>query len=104
MKIEWTLEAKNNLCEIEDYLFDVFGYQTVEGFYTLVDKALEILSAGNIDFERYENTDLRKYLLTEYNYMIYKRLEDKIVVIAVINNHRSPKDNYQKITELKKSN
>ena len=83
-------------------MFDAFSYQTVEDFYTLVDKTVEILSTGNIDFEKYEDTDWRKYLLTEYNYMIYKKLEGKTVIVSVINNYRNPKENYKKILELNK--
>ncbi|MDR1876616.1 MAG: type II toxin-antitoxin system RelE/ParE family toxin [Flavobacteriaceae bacterium] len=85
MLVEWTHEAEKDLLKIEDYLIENWDYNVLEDFLNLLDIAIEILIEGKTEFERYKDTEYRKYLLTKHNYLIYHKLEDRIIILKLIN-------------------
>lgn len=94
-----TDEAKFDIIEIENFLLYKWGLNVLLDFNEKFDKALEILSAGNALFERYEDTIYRKFLLTKHNYIIYKITEDSIYIIKVLQNFQDPEENYKNLTD-----
>lgn len=93
-----TDEAKFDIIEIENFLLNKWGLNVLLDFNEKFDKALEIISAGNVVFERYENTEYRKYLLTKHNYIIYKDIGDTVYIIKLLQNFQNPEENYKTLT------
>ncbi|WP_128331261.1 type II toxin-antitoxin system RelE/ParE family toxin [Apibacter sp. HY039] len=100
MQIEWTREAENDLLKVEDYLLENWNYKVLENFLNILDKAAEILISGNVEFEKYEDTKYSKFLLTKHNYLIYHKVNDKIIILKLINNFQNPDNNYDDITKV----
>ena len=99
MKIEILSSADKDLKSIEEYLLEKWSYEVLLDFYEKYDKALEILSSEIVVFSFYEDTLLRKFLLTKHNTIIYKIENETIYITRILQNFQNPEENYKDLTE-----
>ncbi|WP_374441570.1 type II toxin-antitoxin system RelE/ParE family toxin [Epilithonimonas sp.] len=98
-KVDISVEAQQDIDDIESYLLRKWNQDVVFGFFDLLDNAISILEVGNVYFEKYENTGFMKYLVTKHNYIIYDYQDDLLRIHRVINNFQNPEDNYKSISK-----
>lgn len=71
MRYEISEKAEQDLLHIEDYLLEEWDIAVLEDFFEKFQKAIAILLAKNVVFQKYEDTDFHKFLLTKHNTLIY---------------------------------
>lgn len=98
-KVDISVEAQQDIDDIESYLLRKWNQDVVFGFFDLLDNAISILEVGNVYFEKYENTGYMKYLVTKHNYIIYDYQDDLLRIHRIINNFQNPEDNYKSISK-----
>ncbi len=98
-KVDISVEAQQDIDDIESYLLRKWNQDVVFGFFDLLDNAISILEVGNVYFEKYENTVFMKYLVTKHNYIIYDYQDDLLRIHRIINNFQNPEDNYKSISK-----
>ncbi len=69
MKVNISVEAQQDINDIESYLLQKWNERVVLKFFDLLDNAIAILETGNVHFEKYRDTDFMKYLVTKHNYI-----------------------------------
>lgn len=99
-KVDISVEAQQDIDEIESYLLRKWNQNVVFKFFDLLDKAISILEVGNVNFEKYEDTGFMKYLVTKHNYIIYDYQGDLLRIHRIINNFQNPGDNYESVSKL----
>lgn len=98
-KVKISSEAKLDLIGIEEYLLNKWNEQVADDFYQKLIDAIDILETSNVNFERYFDTDFRKFLLTKHNTIIYQVINDEITIVRILQNFQDPEDNYKSIKE-----
>ena len=88
-----TDEAKFDIAEIEEYLLKKWNIDVLLDFNDKFDKAIHTLRSGNVLFEKYENTEFRKFLLTKHNTIIYKIDDETIFIVKILQNFQDPNGN-----------
>lgn len=68
-----------------------------DDFYVKLIDAVDILEGGSVVFERYENTQFRKFLLTKHNTIIYDIHNDLITIVRILQNFQNPDKNYKSL-------
>jgi plasmid stabilization system protein ParE len=99
-KVDISVEAQQDINNIESYLLRKWNQEVVFDFFDLLDNAISILEVGNVFFEKYEKTDFMKYLVTKHNYIIYDYKGDLLRIHRVLNNFQNPEDNYESVSKL----
>lgn len=98
--VEITDDAKFDLINIEEYLFKRWGEKVADEFYQKLIDAIAILENTNVLFEKYEDTDFRKFLLTKHNTIIYKIENKTIFIVKILQNFQDPDENLKSIQDL----
>ncbi len=98
-KVDISIEAQQDIDEIESYLLRKWNQDVVFSFFDLLDNAISILELGNVYFEKYENTGYMKYLVTKHNYIVYDYQDDLLRIHRIINNFQNPDDNFKSISK-----
>lgn len=92
--VKISADAKLDLIEIENYLVNKWSEKVAHDFYQKLIDAIVILEDGLVIFERYENTEFRKFLLTMHNTIIYAIDQDLITIVRILQNFQDPEENY----------
>ncbi len=100
LKSEITENAQKDIGRIEKYLLLKWNEQVLLDFLIRLRDALDILESGNIHFERYEDTNFRKFLLTKHNSIIYKVENETVYIVRILQNFQNPDDNYGSVSKL----
>lgn len=97
MKIKFSDESLSDLKNIEEYLLENWNDKIFDDFLTKVDKIVELICEGNIVFQKYENTDYHKILITKHNTLIYIIETDVLRIIKILQNFQDPEDNQKSL-------
>lgn len=99
MEIWFSDDAFEDLDVIEIFLLYRWNDKVLEDFNKKLRACLNTIMEGNVVFQKYEDTDYHKFLITKHNTLIYK-IEDNILKIyRIINNFQNPEDHYESITQ-----
>lgn len=98
-RVEISTDAKLDLIEIENYLVSKWSEKVADDFYQKLVDAIVILEDGHVIFERYEDTQFRKYLLTKHKTIIYDIQKDLITIVRILQNFQDPEENYKSVSE-----
>jgi len=98
-KVKISSEAKLDLIRIEEYLLNKWNEKVADDFYQKLIDAIDILETTMVNFERYFDTDFRKFLLTKHNTIIYRLIGDEITIVRILQNFQNPDDNYKSLNE-----
>lgn len=96
-KVKISSGAKLDLIRIEEYLLNKWNEKLADDFYQKLIDAIDILETTNVNFERYLDTDFRKFLLTKHNTIIYRVIDDEITIVRVLQNFKDPDENYKSL-------
>lgn len=97
MKIKFSDESLSDLKNIEEYLLENWNDKIFDDFLTKLDKIVELICEGNIVFQKYENTDYHKILITKHNTLIYIIETDVLRIIKILQNFQDPEDNQKSL-------
>ncbi|CAD7800074.1 hypothetical protein CHRY9390_00578 [Chryseobacterium aquaeductus] len=97
MKIKFSDESLSDLRNIEEYLLKNWSDKVYDDFLTKLDEIVEIICLGNISFQKYENTDLHKVLITKHNTLIYIIENDLLKIVRILQNFQDPDENYKSL-------
>jgi len=98
-KVKISSDAKSDLIKIEEYLLSKWNEKVADDFYEKLIEAIDILENVNVNFERYLDTDFRKFLLTKHNTIIYKMGDEEITIVRILQNFQDPDENYQSLND-----
>ncbi|MCY0976560.1 type II toxin-antitoxin system RelE/ParE family toxin [Chryseobacterium sp. CY350] len=98
-KVKISSEAKLDLIEIEEYLRNKWNEKVADDFYQKLIDAIEILENSNVNFERYFDTDFRKFLLTKHNTIVYRVIDSEITIVRILQNFQNSEDNYDSLKQ-----
>lgn len=96
-KVRISSDAKLDLIKIEEYLLNKWNEKIADDFYQKLINAIDILETTNVNFEKYFDTDFRKFLLTKHNTIIYQVMADEITIVRILQNFQNPEDNYDSL-------
>ncbi len=99
MHYELSDDAEQDLLNIETYLIRFWNPKVLENFIEKFENGIEILLKRNVYFEKYENTNLYKYLLTKHNTLIYSYNDDVLLIHRILQNFQDPEENFKSIME-----
>ncbi|WP_262148216.1 type II toxin-antitoxin system RelE/ParE family toxin [Chryseobacterium foetidum] len=99
-KVKISSQARLDLIRIEEYLLDNWSEKVADDFYEKLLDAIDILEMTNVNFERYLDTDFRKFLLTKHKYIIYRVIGNEMTVVRILQNFKNPEDNYDSLKDL----
>lgn len=97
MKIKFSNESLLDLRNIEEYLLKRWSDKVFDDFLTKFNEIIEVISAGNIIFQKYENTDYHKVLITKHNTLIYTIEDNVLKIIKILQNFQDPDKNYESL-------
>ncbi|QQQ29577.1 type II toxin-antitoxin system RelE/ParE family toxin [Chryseobacterium indoltheticum] len=97
MKINFSDESLADLRNIEKYLLEKWNDKIYDDFLTKFAEIIEIISAGNVVFQKYENTDYHKILITKHNTLIYTIENNVLKIIKILQNFQDPDNNYESL-------
>ena len=97
MHYEISDEAEQDLLHIEDYLLKFWNLDILIKFQDKLSYIIEILLDGKVIFQRYENTELHKILITKHSTMIYNIENDILYIHRIIQNFQDPEENFKSI-------
>lgn len=95
MRYEISEKAEQDLLHIEDYLLEEWNIDVLEDFFEKFQKAIDILLDEKVFFQKYEDTNFHKFLLTKHNSIIYSYGEDVLFIHRILQNFQNPDDNYK---------
>ncbi|MBD3906180.1 type II toxin-antitoxin system RelE/ParE family toxin [Chryseobacterium sp. Ch-15] len=98
-KINISSDAKSDLIKIEEYLLDKWNERVADDFYQKLIDVIDILETTNVQFEKYSDTNFRKFLLTKHSTIIYKVEENEINIVRILQNFQNPDENYQSLND-----
>ncbi|AZA74007.1 type II toxin-antitoxin system RelE/ParE family toxin [Chryseobacterium indoltheticum] len=97
MKINFSDESLSDLRNIEEYLLEKWNDKIYDDFLTKFAEIIEIISAGNVVFQKYENTDYHRILITKHNTLIYTIENNVLKIIKILQNFQDPDNNYESL-------
>lgn len=99
MRVQFTDESLEDLYEIENYLLEKWSITVFDNFVDRFYNIVEIILEGNVIFQKYEDTDYHKILITKHNTLIYLVENDVLKIIRILQNFQDPEHNYKKILD-----
>lgn len=99
MEIQFSTEAFDDLDKIEDYLLKRWNDKVLEDFNSKLDHCLQLILNGIAVFQKYEDTDYQKIMITKHNTLIYKVDNDVLKIIKILQNFQNPDENYQSLND-----
>ena len=97
MRYEIAEKAQQDLFNIESYLFEEWGLDVLEDFFAKFKTAIDILLEKKVLFQKYEDTNFHKFLLTKHNSIIYSYGEDILFIHRILQNFQDPDDNQKSL-------
>ena len=90
-RVIWNKRASKQLGELQEYLEQEFGSNTVKIFTQRIFKFLELLTKyPQIGTLENKNEDLRGFLLHRHTTLLYKVKSDSIYILALFDNRQNP--------------
>jgi plasmid stabilization system protein ParE len=90
-KIDWTVEALNNLDDIIDYLTNRWTDLEIGNFYKLLDKRLELLSKSPHAFPDSEvKANVKRSVLSKQTTIYFEIKTNSIVILSLFDNRKNP--------------
>ncbi|KQM34668.1 hypothetical protein ASE55_15750 [Chryseobacterium sp. Leaf201] len=71
-----------------------WSIDVLEDFFEKFKKAITILPDKKVIFQKYEDTNFHKLLITKYNSLIYSYEENVLYIHRVLQNFQDPDENY----------
>ena len=99
MEILFSKESFDDLDSIEEYLLSRWNEQVLDDFNYKLDRCINIILEQNVVFQKYENTQYHKVLITKHNSLIYTIEKDILKTHRILQNFQNPDENYKNITE-----
>lgn len=94
MKINFSDESLSDLRNIEEYLLKNWNDKVFDDFLKKLDEIVRIIAEGNVVFQKYENTDYHKVLITKHNTLIYIVEDHALKIMRILQNFQDPDENY----------
>lgn len=94
MRYEISEKAQQDLLNIECYLLEKWSIDVLEDFFEKFKKAITVLLDKKVIFQKYEDTNFHKLLVTKHNSLIYSYEEDVLYIHRVLQNFQDPDENY----------
>lgn len=94
MKINFSDESLADLRNIEEYLLKNWNDKVFDDFLKKLDEIVIIITEGNVVFQKYENTDYHKVLITKHNTLIYIVEDHVLKIMRILRNFQDPDENY----------
>ena len=86
IEIIWAHEAKIQYFKVIGFLFDQWGELVALDFEEKIKKMEVLISTGTIKFHYSKILGYEKCVIDEYNSLIFNRKNNKIRIIALIDN------------------
>ncbi len=84
-EVIWLKRSKNSFRKVIEYLTDKWSISVAEEFYFRTHAIIEILKehpdAGK---EIKERQPVRQFLVTKHNYLVYKIVKDKLIIVNIV--------------------
>ncbi len=91
-RIDWAVEAINNLDSIIDYLTNKWTIREIKNFYKLLDKKLELLSKNPDLFSNSElKPNVKRCVLSKQTSIYFEVKDSHIVILTLFDNRKNPK-------------
>ncbi|MBN8583658.1 MAG: type II toxin-antitoxin system RelE/ParE family toxin [Ignavibacteria bacterium] len=88
-EVIWLKKAGKNFNDILEYLSLDWSNQAAEDFYiktqTVIENIKEFPDIGSTSNKR---KDLRKFLITKHNYIIYRVLNNKLIISRIVDTRK----------------
>lgn len=89
MEVVWSEEVLQNYFRVLDYLFDKWTVREIENFETRFDKLISRLQNHKEICPKSILLNYRKCLIDKNNSLIYQQINNKIYLVAIIDNKSS---------------
>lgn len=89
MLVEITEKAEQDLQKIDDYVLNRFNSEVLLDFYDKFEAIIQNIVSGKIVYQKHENTNYYKVLITKHNTLVYHKTKEKLTIIRIINNFQS---------------
>lgn len=99
MRYEISKKAEQDIFNIEEYLLREWSLDVLIDFSEKLQQAISILIEKNVFFEKYEDTEFYKFLLTKHNSIIYDYNGDVLQIHRILQNFQNPEQNYKDLTK-----
>ena len=97
MEIRFSKASYDDLDEIEDYLLNEWNDKVLDDFNLKLDHCLTLITDGIAVFQKYEDTNYHKILITKHNTLIYSLDNNILTVHRILQNFQDPDDNQKSI-------
>lgn len=97
MEIQFSKASFDDLDEIEDYLLNTWNDKVLDDFNLKLDQTLNLIIDGVVVFQKYEDTNYHKILITKHNTLIYSLDQNTLTIHRILQNFQDPYDNYESL-------
>lgn len=97
MEIRFSKASYDDLDEIEDYLLNEWNDKVLDDFNLKLHHCLTLITDGIAVFQKYEDTNYHKILITKHNTLIYSLDNNILTVHRILQNFQDPTDNHKSI-------
>ena len=97
MEIRFSKASYDDLDEIEDYLLNEWNDRVLDDFNLKLVHCLKLVTDGIAVFQKYEDTNYRKILITKHNTLIYSLDQNILTVHRILQNFQDPEDNQESL-------
>ncbi|MBW3524786.1 MULTISPECIES: type II toxin-antitoxin system RelE/ParE family toxin [unclassified Chryseobacterium] len=97
MEIQFSKASFDDLDEIEDYLLNTWSDKVLDDFNLKLDQTLNLIIDGIVVFQKYEDTNYHKILITKHNTLIYSLNQNALIIHRILQNFQDPDDNYESL-------
>jgi plasmid stabilization system protein ParE len=97
MEIRFSKASYDDLDEIEDYLLNEWNDKVLDDFNLKLDHCLKLVTDRIAVFQKYEDTNYRKILITKHNTLIYSLDQNILTVHRILQNFQDPEDNQESL-------
>lgn len=91
MKIDWSPRALSDYLAVLTYLQREWGQKATESFASRVDDLLNLIIAHPLLFSNSGKHGIRRCVITKQLSLYYRKKDDRIQLIAFIDNRSNPK-------------
>ena len=99
MEVRFSDAAYGDLDRIENYLLFKWNEKVWDDFNFKLDNVINLIIEGSVIFQRYENTEFNKVIITKHNSLIYKVDRNFLNIIRILQNFQDPEENFKSIME-----
>lgn len=84
MEIQFSKASFDDLDEIEDYLLNTWSDTVLDDFNLKLDQTLNLIIDGIVVFQKYEDTNYHKILITKHNTLIYSLDQNTLIIHRIL--------------------